>query len=112
KLLEKVKSTPKQPPPITKAFLTEDDMPTEPMRASFDAHLQQQLAELKVLSNLGRSISSVLELTEVLNQIVEAATTLTRSEEALLLLPDDEGKALYLRAMKGVDDQSARNFRI
>ncbi len=92
--------------------LTEDDIPTEPMRASFDAHLQQQLAELKVLSNLGRSISSVLELSEVLNQIVEAATTLTRAEEGLLLLPDDEGKALFLRAMKGVDDQSARNFRV
>jgi signal transduction histidine kinase/DNA-binding response OmpR family regulator len=93
-------------------FLTENDMPTENLRASFDAHLQQQLAELKVLSNLGRSISSVLELSEVLNQIVEAATTLTRAEEALLLLPDDEGKVLYMRAMKGVDDQQAHSFRI
>src|SRR5258706_12351082 len=92
--------------------MNEDDIPTEPMRASFDAHLQQQLAELKTLSNLGRSISSTLELSEVLNQIVEAATTLTRAEEGLLLLPDEEGRALYIRAMKGVDDDSARNFRV
>jgi DNA-binding response OmpR family regulator len=83
------------------SLITEDDIPTEPSRVTFDAHLQQQLAELKTLSNLGRSISSVLELNEVLNQIVEAATTLTRAEEGMLLLPDEEGKALYLRAMKG-----------
>ncbi len=91
---------------------TENDIPTEPDRVTLDAKLQQQLAELRILSNLGRSISSVLELSEVLNQIVEAATTLTRAEEGLLLLPDPVGKALYLRAMKGLDDRSARNFRI
>lgn len=112
-LLHPPRPTAKPAAPAIKPFLTENDMPTEPMmRASFDAHLQQQLAELKVLSNLGRSISSVLELNEVLNQIVEAATTLTRAEEALLLLPDDEGKALYMRAMKGLDDESAHSFRI
>ncbi|HLY28925.1 MAG TPA: GAF domain-containing protein, partial [Aggregatilineales bacterium] len=93
-------------------LLTEDDIPTESNRIGFDSLLQQQLAELRILSNLGRSISSVLELSEVLNQIVEAATTLTRAEEGLLLLPDPVGKALYLRAMKGLDDQNARNFRI
>ncbi|MEP7286902.1 MAG: ATP-binding protein [Chloroflexota bacterium] len=89
-----------------------DETLTLPSRMQFDAHLQQQLGELKSLSTLARSISSVLELSEVLNQIVEAVTTLTHAEEGLLLLPDDEGKALYLRAMKGVDDMSARNFRI
>src|SRR5205814_2788561 len=47
--------------------LSRDDVPTEPIRAVLDAHLQQQLAELKTLSNLARSISSVLELGEVLN---------------------------------------------
>lgn len=96
-----------RPRPIS----TSDDS-TEPSRVALDAHLQQQLAELKTLSSLGRSISSVLDLSEVLNQIVEAATTLTHAEEGMILLPDEEGKALYIRAMKGVDDASARNFRI
>src|SRR5581483_8187576 len=36
----------------------------------------------------------------------------THAEEGMILLPDEEGKALYIRAMKGVDDASARNFRI
>lgn len=73
---------------------------------------RQQLAAFKTLSDLGRSISSELDLTLVLNKIVEAATALTRAEEGLLLLPDEDGKTLYLRAMKGLDDENARNFRI
>lgn len=100
-----------RPRAIATAPDTNEDA-TEPSRIALDAHLQQQLAELKTLSSLGRSISSVLDLSEVLNQIVEAATSLTRAEEGMILLPDDEGKALYIRAMKGVDDDSARNFRI
>jgi signal transduction histidine kinase len=92
--------------------LPADDTATKPSRLTFDAHLQQQLGELKTLSSLGRSISSVLDLSEVLNEIVEAATTLTHAEEGLLLLPDEGRKALFIRAMKGVDDNSARNFRI
>ncbi len=90
----------------------DDTPPTQPMRMAFDAMLAQQLSELKILSKLARSISSVLDLNEVLNQIVEAATELTQAEEGVLLLPDEEGKALYLRAMKGIDDDSARIFRI
>jgi len=110
-------TTPLDPPrpkiPLPSApVVNENGVPTEPLRITFDARLQQQLAELKTLSSLGRSISSVLDLNEVLNEIVEAATTLTHAEEGLLLLPDDEGKALYIRAMKGIDDDSARNFRI
>ncbi|MFN8421761.1 MAG: GAF domain-containing protein, partial [Anaerolineae bacterium] len=73
---------------------------------------RQQLIALKTLSDLGRSISSVLDLNQVLNKIVEAGTALTRAEEGLLLLPDEDGKTLYLRAMKGLDDDNARNFRI
>ncbi|MBX3084539.1 MAG: GAF domain-containing protein [Anaerolineae bacterium] len=73
---------------------------------------KQQLIALKTLSDLGRSISSVLDLTEVLNKVVEAAVALTRAEEGLLLLPDEDGKTLYLRAMKGLDDENASNFRI
>src|SRR5450432_551631 len=80
---------PMEPDQARKQPLTEDDIPTEPTRLTFDLHLKQQLAELKILANLARSISSVLELSEVLNQIVEAATTLTQAEEGMLLLPDD-----------------------
>lgn len=92
----------------------EDDDPTvrTPAAIATSAQFRQQVATLRTLSELGRSISSVLELNQVLNQIVEAATTLTSAEEGMLLLPDEDDKALYLRAKKGIDDRSAQNFRI
>ncbi|MCS6870346.1 MAG: GAF domain-containing protein [Anaerolineae bacterium] len=73
---------------------------------------RKQLAALRTLSELGRSIAAVLDLDKVLNQVVEAAATLTNAEESLLLLPDPEEKVLYLRAMKGMDEARASNFRI
>jgi signal transduction histidine kinase/CheY-like chemotaxis protein len=79
---------------------------------AIDPHLQQQLGELRTLSQLGRSIAATLDLNVVLNQIVEAATSLTGAEEGMLLLPDDANKALYIRAMKNVDEEGAQNFRI
>lgn len=72
----------------------------------------QQVAVQKTFSDLARSISAVLDLNLVLNKITDAAVTLTNAEEGLLLLPDEDGKTLYLRAMKGLDDSKARNFRI
>ncbi len=73
---------------------------------------RRQLAALRTLSELGRSIAAVLDLDKVLNQVVEAAATLTNAEESLLLLPDPEEETLYLRAMKGLDEARASNFRI
>ncbi|HRE47800.1 MAG TPA: GAF domain-containing protein [Aggregatilineales bacterium] len=74
--------------------------------------LAQKIEGQRALSALGRSIASVLDLNAVLSQCVEAAVKLTRAEEGLLLLPDDEDRVLYLRAMKGIDDASAHNFRV
>lgn len=100
-------------------IVEEDDDATQPraapvvvLRTTAEQQLPQQLTELKALSTLSRSLSSSLDLSEVLNQIVDAATSLTNAEEGLLLLPDEAGTALYIRAMKGLDSESARNFRI
>jgi K+-sensing histidine kinase KdpD len=73
---------------------------------------RKQLAARRTLSELARSIAAVLDLDKVLNQVVEAAAKLTNAEESLLLLPDPEEEALYLRAMKGLDETHASNFRI
>ncbi|HVO41009.1 MAG TPA: GAF domain-containing protein, partial [Aggregatilineales bacterium] len=77
-----------------------------------DPRVQQQLGELRTLSALGRSIAATLDLSTVLNQVVEAATSLTGAEEGMLLLPDEANIALYIRAMKNIDAEGARNFRI
>lgn len=72
----------------------------------------QRLDEIQTLFALGRSLTEVLNLSEVLNRIVEAARRLTNAEEGMILLPDDETSELWLRAKVGIDVEVARNFRI
>lgn len=68
--------------------------------------------EMQTLFALGRSLTEVLELSEVLNRVVEAARRLTNAEEGMILLPDGATGQLYLRAKVGIDLESADNFRI
>ncbi|GIL09387.1 MAG: hypothetical protein BroJett033_8980 [Chloroflexota bacterium] len=91
------------------------------LRASFHAALGEnhsvsgstgQDGEVETLFALGKSLTEVLDLSEVLNRVVAAARHLTGAEEGMILLPDDEAGRLYLRAKVGIDDEVARNFRI
>lgn len=68
--------------------------------------------EIRTFFALSKSLTEVLDLSEVLNRVVEAARHLTDAEEGMILLPDDEAGQLYLRARVGIDDEAARNFRI
>jgi signal transduction histidine kinase len=68
--------------------------------------------EIGALLNLSRSLAEVLDTSEVLNRIVEAARRLTHAEEGMILLPDEEGGQLFLRARVGIDIEIARNFRV
>lgn len=68
--------------------------------------------EIQTLFTLSKSLTEVLDLTEVLNRVVEAARRLTHAEEGMILLPDDEAGQLYLRAKVGIDVEVARNFRV
>ncbi len=68
--------------------------------------------ELETLFALSKSLTEVLDLSEVLNRVVEAARRLTNAEEGMILLPDDDAGQLYLRARVGIDVKVAQNFRI
>jgi signal transduction histidine kinase len=70
----------------------------------------RRIDEIQTLFALSRSLTEVLDLTEVLNRVVEAARRLTNADEGMILLPDED--ALYLRAKVGIDVEVARNFRI
>lgn len=72
----------------------------------------QRLTEQQTLSRLARALSAVLDLDALLTQVVDAAVSLSHAEEGLLLLPDKEDQALLIRAAKGLDTETARNFRI
>lgn len=96
-----------------------DDAAASSASPAFDAQetatsaiLQRRLIEQQTLSALARSLSSVLDVDALLTQVVEAAVSLTSAEEGLLLLPDEEGQALFIRAHKGIDSETASNFRI
>ena len=90
--------------------------PPAPTSASPDenirAVLEQRLVEQQTLSALARMLSAVLDLDTLLTQVVDAAVRLSNAEEGLLLLPDEDGQTLFIRAVKGIDTETARNFRI
>lgn len=70
----------------------------------------RRVDEINTLFDLSKSLTEVLDLSEVLNRVVEAARDLTNAEEGMILLP--EGEELYLRAKVGVDIDTGHNFRV
>jgi len=74
--------------------------------------LERRVRELSTLHDIGKAVTSLLDLEKVLNRVVEAAVFLTGAEEGLLLLVDKETKELYMRAAKGLSHREARSFRV
>ncbi|MEZ4595176.1 MAG: GAF domain-containing protein, partial [Chloroflexota bacterium] len=56
--------------------------------------MSRQNNEMRTLSNIGKAITSLLSVDEVLQRVLEAATYLTNAEEGTIWLPDNEGKHL------------------
>jgi two-component system NtrC family sensor kinase len=75
-------------------------------------NLQQRVQELTVLYSIGKSVSSLLDLEELLVRIVEAGVYITRAEEGFLLLRDDDADELYLRAAKNLGEVRAQRMRM
>ena len=74
--------------------------------------LENRIRELRFLYSIGRSVTSLQDLQQVLNRIVEAATYLTDAEEGSLMLVDRESGDLYLRAARGLNETKATSFRV
>jgi two-component system NtrC family sensor kinase len=74
--------------------------------------LQRRLQELEALAHIGRTVTAMLDLDQVLTTVVDAAVRLTGAEEGSLLLLDDESGELYMRASKNFDQEFARTFRL
>ena len=75
-----------------------------------NAQLQRRAQELNVLYGVGKSVSSSLDLEEVLQRVVEAAVYVVGAEEGSLMLLDEERGELYIRASKNMDTK-ARSMR-
>jgi signal transduction histidine kinase len=74
--------------------------------------LEQHLAELSLLHDLGKSLSATLDLPELLTQVIEVAVRLTQADEGVLFLPDSDSDALCIRAARHVGDQAARELHL
>ncbi|MFQ5612097.1 MAG: response regulator [Anaerolineae bacterium] len=60
--------------------------------------LKSHVQGLRILSSIGRSITSLLDIEQVLNRIVEAAVYLSNASEGLLMLIDEDSGDLLQRA--------------
>ena len=81
-------------------------------RDALREQVERQAREFRALSGIGKTITSLLYVDEILAQVVSAAVNLTQADEGLLLLLDPDTGELYLRASKNMDESAARNLRV
>jgi signal transduction histidine kinase/DNA-binding response OmpR family regulator len=74
--------------------------------------LENRVQEMRFLYGIGRSVTSLQNLEQVLNRIVEAAAYLTGAEEASIMLVDPASGELYLRAARGMGEKNAKTSRM
>ena len=74
--------------------------------------LESRVQELRFLYGIGRSVTSLRNLEEILNRIVEAAVYMTEADEGSLMLIDPASGELYLRAARGMGDKASKSFRM
>ena len=74
--------------------------------------LERRLHELEALAHIGRTVTAMLDLDQVLTTVVESAVGLTEAEEGSLLLLEEESGDLTMRASMNFDDEFARTFRL
>jgi diguanylate cyclase (GGDEF)-like protein/PAS domain S-box-containing protein len=94
---------------ITRA-LTETRLRRE--KSTLTQQLTEQVSWLKVLSRVGQSVTSILDLDEVLRRIVEAGVLLTQADEGFLALLDESSGQLYLRAVKNMEEEKSKTLRL
>jgi two-component system NtrC family sensor kinase len=73
---------------------------------------KRRVSELGTLHDIGRVVTSLLDLEKVASRVVEAAVFLAAAEEGSLLLVDQETQELYVRAAQGPSQKEARSLRV
>jgi diguanylate cyclase (GGDEF)-like protein/PAS domain S-box-containing protein len=81
-------------------------------KAKLTKQLEEQVDWLTTSSRVGRSLTSTLDLDEVLRRIVEAGVYLTKAEEGFLALTNGKSGQLYLRASKNIEEQHTRTMKL
>lgn len=74
--------------------------------------LQKRMDTLEALQRVGRSVTSLLDLDNILTVVVDSAVELTGAEEGSLLLLDEITGELYMHAARNFQDEFVRKFRL
>ncbi len=74
--------------------------------------LKESVKQLDRLVEQGIALVSVLSLDGVLIRIVEAAVSVTGSEEGVLMLLDEPTNELYVKTQKGLGDEHVQTLRL
>jgi two-component system, OmpR family, phosphate regulon sensor histidine kinase PhoR len=82
--------------------------PAEDALAEANRRLNQRLQEINLLYTIGKSITSSLEVGEVLDQVVASSVNITGADEGFIILQEDA--ELYLRIAKRRDERFARQI--
>jgi signal transduction histidine kinase/FixJ family two-component response regulator len=95
---------------VLERTLTETRLRRE--KAELTRTLQRRVEQLTILSAVGKSVVSLMDIEELLSRIVEAGVYVTKAEEGFLLLVDRESNDLYLRAAKNLGSEQTQGFRL
>lgn len=68
--------------------------------------------EFDVLYAIGKSVTSLTHVDQILHRVVEAAVYLARAEQGALMLVEPSGDELVIRAAKNFDERLARTLRL
>jgi len=67
------------------------------------ANLEMRVQQLEILQNVGRLLTALPEMSQVLNRVLAAAVSLTRADGGKLFLFDERSAQLTARASRGPD---------
>ncbi|HEX5839302.1 MAG TPA: EAL domain-containing protein [Anaerolineales bacterium] len=81
-------------------------------KAKLTSQLEEQVAWLTTLARVGQSLTSTLDLDEVLRRIVEAGVYLTKANEGFLALIDEASGQLYMRSSKNIEEYRSRTMQL
>ncbi|MCA9872986.1 MAG: GAF domain-containing protein [Anaerolineales bacterium] len=74
--------------------------------------LERKIDLADAMTEIAKSITSQLDLDEVLNQVVEAAMNLTSAGETSIWLVDETSGELFLEAQRGIEDEAIQRLRL
>ena len=74
--------------------------------------LSKKVKELPVMHEINRDIASLVKIDEILEIIIDRATSMLKSEVGSILLFDNSHKELVIKAAKGLRDDIVSNTRI